>query len=99
MRKALEQSALRFFGGGDAALPGIVTPYGKAEWHRRHYFHLECKGEAPETWRHFESHHDGHPGERIEFAFSWVTLPLQALELAAGQGDLLDAFSASMRET
>ena len=77
MRRALEHSAIGPFGGGDAAFPGIVTPYGIAEWHRRHYFHLECKGDAPETWRHFESHPDGHPGERIEFAFSWVTLPLQ----------------------
>ena len=76
-----------------------MSPYGIAEWHRRHYFHLECSGDAPETWRHFESHPTGHPEEQIEFASSWATLPLEAFELAAGQGDLLDALSASMRET
>ena len=76
-----------------------MNPYGIAESHRRHYYHLECRGDVPETWRHFESHPAGHPGERIEFAFFWATLPLQGFVLAAGKGDLLEALSASMRET
>ncbi len=76
-----------------------MSPYGTAEWHRRHYYHFECSGDAPETWRHFESHPAGHAAEQIEFEFFWVTLPLQALVLAAGQGDFLEALRASMRET
>ena len=76
-----------------------MSPYGIAQLHRRHYYHLECRGDAPEAWRHFESHPAGQPAEQIEFEFFWVTLPLQALVLAAGQGDFLEALRASMRET
>ena len=66
-----------------------MSPYGLVETHRRHYFHLECKGDAPSIWRHFESHPSGCLSKRIEFELYWVRLPDEVPELAGEQGDLL----------
>ncbi|MCY4107452.1 MAG: NUDIX domain-containing protein [Chloroflexi bacterium] len=97
LREAEEETGLdglevrRFLGARDYEM----SPYGLAEVHRRYYFHLECKGDAPSTWRHFESHPSGCPSERIEFELYWVRLPDGVPELAGCQGDLLGELSVS----
>ncbi|MCY3801060.1 MAG: NUDIX domain-containing protein [Chloroflexi bacterium] len=100
LREAEEEMGLdglevrRFLGVRDYDM----SPYGLAEVHRRYYFHLECKGDAPSIWRHFESDPSGCPSKRIEFELYWVRLPDEVPELAGCQGDLLgelDAFPKS----
>ena len=51
-----------------------LRPYGRAETHRRHFFHLEVSGELPESWTAWEEHpSDGSPGP-IEFRIFWADL-------------------------
>ena len=91
LREAHEETGLdglvvrRFLGTRDYDM----SCYGLAELHRRYYFHLECTGDTPSIWRHFESHPSGCPSKRIEFELYWVGLPDQMPELAGFQGDLL----------
>ena len=73
------------------------SPHGRAEIHRRHFFHLELCRPAPATWRHYETDpSDGSPGP-IEFAFFWAALPDQIPELIGDQGALLDRLRRQYR--
>lgn len=66
-----------------------LSPHGRCEVQRRHFFHLVLPGEAPPRWRHFEQHpSDGSPGP-IAFEFYWSKLPDGVPELSGGQGELL----------
>ena len=91
LREAQEETGLdglavrRFLGVRDYDM----SSYRLAELHRRYYFHLEYKGDAPSIWRHFESHPSGCPSKRIEFELYWVRLPDGVPELAGSQGDFL----------
>ena len=74
------------------------SPVGIAEIHRRHVYHLELIGEAPETWRHWEHYpSDGSPGP-IEFGFYWVKYPGEVPELSGLQGALLGKLPAHEHE-
>ncbi len=75
----------RFLGSRDYDM----SSYGLSELHRRYYYHLECTGDAPSVWRHFEGDPSGCPSERFEFELYWVMLPGQVPELAVAQGDFL----------
>ncbi len=66
-----------------------VTPFGRAEVQRRYFFHLECHGETPAVWRHFENYPSEGKIEPIEFELFWVRFPHEVPELIAGQGALL----------
>lgn len=66
-----------------------VSDYGRAEIQRRHFFHLEFRGKAPATWRHFEYDPSGGGTEPIEFELFWVQYPHGVPELIAGQGAFL----------
>lgn len=66
-----------------------MSSFGRAEIHRRYYYHLECKEETPSTWRHFETDPSEGLSKEIEFELFWVRLPDQVPELSAAQGDLL----------
>ena len=98
LRESQEETGLdglvvrRFLGTRDYDM----SCYGLAELHRRYYFHLECTGDTPSIWRHFESHPSGCPSKRIEFELYWVRLPDQAPELAGFQGDLLGELEESL---
>jgi 8-oxo-dGTP pyrophosphatase MutT (NUDIX family) len=62
---------------------------GRAHVQRRYYFHLELRGHAPDTWRHYETDpSDGSPGP-IALEFFWARFPEEVPALAGGQGDLL----------
>ena len=51
---------------------------------RRHCYHLTCRGDPPETWRHDEADpSDGTPGP-ITFEFFWAELLDGVPELAPG---------------
>lgn len=66
-----------------------LSQYGLAEVQRRFFYHLEFRGQAPATWRHYETDpSDGSPGP-IELEFFWARLPDQVPELSGGQGALL----------
>ena len=75
LREAREETGLngltirRFLGTRDYDM----SPYGTSELHRRFYYHLECEGDPPSTWRHFET--GGGTSEGIEFELYWVRLP------------------------
>ena len=97
IREAWEETGLehlvvrRFLGTRDYDM----SPYGIAELHRRHYYHLECEGEAPSVWHHFET--GGGTAEGIEFELYWVKLPDQVPELAVAQGDFLAELDSCLR--
>ena len=97
IREAQEETGLdnlrvrRFLGSRDYDM----LPYGRAELHRRYYYHLECTSDAPSIWRHLET--GGGTAKGIEFELYWVKLPDQAPKLAAAQGDFLAELGASLR--
>ncbi|WP_440068781.1 NUDIX hydrolase [Streptosporangium sp. OZ121] len=62
-----------------------ITPY-RFEVQRRHFFHLELTGDAPERWNSQEDH-DGE-GEPTRFECFWIPLET-AHVLQAGQGALV----------
>lgn len=101
LREAEEETGLRglivrrFLGTRDYDM----SAYGAAETHRRHYFHLECTGDAPEVWRHVERDPSGGQEAGIEFELYWIKLPDDVPELAAGQGDYLAELGASSQST
>lgn len=65
-----------------------MSPWGRDEIQRRHFYHLLFAGSAPERWRHLEaSPSDG--GSPIEFELYWVAWPDGVPGLAARQGELL----------
>ncbi|HJO81935.1 MAG: NUDIX domain-containing protein [SAR202 cluster bacterium] len=72
-----------------------VTPFGRDEIYRRHYFHLELTGAASESWIHFEQDpSDGGPP--VEFELFWAPLD-NVPELAADVGSTLDQFTGEAR--
>lgn len=74
-----------------------LRPYGKAQIHRRFFYHLICEeDEVQDRWLHHESD-PGEGGPPIPFAVYWVDLKADALpELAAEQGDLLADLMAKL---
>lgn len=91
LREAREETGLAslkillFLGARDFEF----AAYGRDEIHRRHFFHLEAAGDAPQRWRHFERHPSEDVTEPIEFELFWVRFPDEVPELIAGLGDLL----------
>jgi hypothetical protein len=65
-----------------------IAPFGRDEIHHRYFFHLEYEDDSPDRWRHFEDqpYNGGGP---VEFELYWVDTPSEAVELIAGQGELL----------
>jgi 8-oxo-dGTP pyrophosphatase MutT (NUDIX family) len=71
---------------------------GKAEIHRRFFFHLECESKPPERWQHYEM----DPSDGSEpplFEFWWVPLPDGVPELIAGHGEMLPALVEAVSAT
>ena len=66
-----------------------MVPWGNREFHRRHFYHIECLGETADRWRHFETTRASGGGP-FEFELFWVRLPDDVPELIGGQGDMLD---------
>ncbi len=90
LREAEEESGLsgfeivRYLGTRDYDL----TPWGRDEIERRHFYHLRFTGETPVTWLNYENAaSDG--SEPYEFEFWWAKFPDEVPELIGGQGDLL----------
>lgn len=77
MREAFEETGLQgltlveFLG----EVRRDMSDYGLAEIHHRHFFHLRCNTEPPESWSHIERYNSNPTFEPIEFQFYWVTLP------------------------
>ena len=70
-----------------------MSPLGKAEIHRRHFYHVSFLGKAPPTWVHCET--SGGRSEPIAFEFFWAELPNGVPDLIAGQGELLAGLDVS----
>ena len=73
-----------------------MSSYGQDELHRRYYYHLECEGDAPSIWRHFET--GGGTSEGIEFELYWVTVPGGVPELAVAHGDFLAELEVCLQD-
>ena len=71
-----------------------MSPFGKAEVHRRHFYHVLFLGKAPSTWVHYETS-GGRSEPGIPFEFFWAKLPDQVPELKAGLGELLSSLPIS----
>ena len=90
MREAFEETGLtslvmwRFLGEREID----IASFGRGEIHHRHFFHLRYEDDSPDCWRHFEELlSDG--GEPLELELYWGDMLSDAVELIAGQGDLL----------
>jgi ADP-ribose pyrophosphatase YjhB (NUDIX family) len=69
--------------------------FDRDEIHHRHFFHLRCEGDPPESWQHTERDPaDGEPGP-ILFEFFWVPLAHGLPPLIADH----DALVATLRST
>ena len=66
-----------------------ARPFGKTEIHRRHFFHLQLSGNAPENWRHYERDPSDGSGQAIAFDLYWLPLETAQDELVASHGQLL----------
>lgn len=72
------------------------APYGRAELHRRFFYHVRCSGHPPDAWRHWErTPSDGSPAP-IALDFFWAPLPDGVPELIAGHGALLPELIATL---
>jgi 8-oxo-dGTP pyrophosphatase MutT (NUDIX family) len=67
-----------------------MSPFGKAELHRRHFFHLELMTSAPTTWQHHERDPSDGSTQPILFEFFWTRLPNGVPPLIAGHGAFLE---------
>lgn len=67
-----------------------VSPFGRPEIHRRHFYHFELTRLAPEAWIHAEDDPSGCDPGPIFFEFFWVRFPKAVPVLSGGLGDLLD---------
>ena len=66
------------------------------EIHLRHFFHLLCLPDVPETWQHDEHHpSDGSPSPTL-FEFSWLPLTKAAGILAPYYNTNLDRLLDSL---
>lgn len=69
------------------------SQYGIDEVHRRHFYHLICEEETPESWSHVESDpsivQEDTP-DTIVFDIRWAPLSDTVLELSEGHGVFLD---------
>lgn len=62
----------------------LLSYLGKYEWrssaaghqeiHYRHFYHLSCGKNVPETWRHYEHHPSNGSPAPILFEFCWLPL-------------------------
>ncbi len=68
-----------------------MRPFGKAEIHRRHFFHLEFQGESPASWRHEERDPSSGVAEPIALELFWARYPSEVPPLIAGHGQYLPA--------
>jgi 8-oxo-dGTP pyrophosphatase MutT (NUDIX family) len=91
MREAFEETGLV-----DLTLAGFLgeerrdmSDFGLDQIHHRHYFHLRCESDPPETWRHFETDPSDGSATPIEFELFWVPLPDGVPALIADQGRML----------
>jgi ADP-ribose pyrophosphatase YjhB (NUDIX family) len=68
-----------------------MAPFGKAEVHTRHYFHLRFRGQSPESWRHEERDPSDGSKEPIPLELFWARFPSDVPPLIAGHGQFLRA--------
>jgi 8-oxo-dGTP pyrophosphatase MutT (NUDIX family) len=72
-----------------------AAPFGRAELHHRHFFHLRYLGDPPAVWRTVEPDPDGGP-DRPLFELFWAPLPAGVPELIAEHGSMLPALIARL---
>jgi 8-oxo-dGTP pyrophosphatase MutT (NUDIX family) len=70
-----------------------MSPFGRSEIHRRHFYHIALLEATPSGWTHYET--SGGLTAPIEFRFFWAQLPDRVPRLIAGQGDLLGNLNLS----
>jgi len=66
-----------------------MSPFGREELHRRHFFHLKVAGVPPDQWVHEERNRSDAGRDPIPFEFFWVRLPDAVPDLIADHGALL----------
>jgi 8-oxo-dGTP pyrophosphatase MutT (NUDIX family) len=98
LREAQEETGLRHL--RLAGLLGItrrdMRPWGIAEIHERHFYHLRCQEATPERWLSCEADpSDGSPGP-IRLECSWVDLRGRLPELSGWQAEQLPLLLAQL---
>lgn len=75
----------------------VVDPagLGRDKVHHFYYYHVRCRGEPPEVWRHWERDaSDGSPP--IEFELWWAALPDDLPELRPWSGAMVPELLARL---
>jgi 8-oxo-dGTP pyrophosphatase MutT (NUDIX family) len=62
--------------------------YSLPEVHQRYFYHLECEGDPPDTWQHWEQNASDGSGDHL-FELFWVPLPYGVPALVAAHEALL----------
>ncbi len=96
LREASEETGLQHLAlvGSLGTADFDMSPFGKAELHRRHFFHLELTTSAPTKWQHHESDPSDGSTQPILFEFFWARLPDDVPPLIAGHGAFLEELRA-----
>ncbi|HEX6384587.1 MAG TPA: NUDIX domain-containing protein [Anaerolineae bacterium] len=66
-----------------------MADFGLGQIHLRHFYHLRCNGNPPETWRHYERDPSEGGSGPIAFDFFWAPLPDDVPALIADQDAML----------
>ena len=66
-----------------------MSSWGVEQVHHRYFYHLECGGSPPRTWRHWEGDPSDGTAGPIEFEFWWADLADGVLELSGDHGALV----------
>ncbi len=97
LREAVEETGLPAFSlEGKLGMSEFeMSPFGRSEIHRRHFFHLRVEEEPPETSQHHEPDPSDGEGKPL-FEFFWAQLPDGVPPLIAGHDALLQRLIASL---
>ena len=67
-----------------------MSDFGRDEINYRHFYHLRCQGNPPDTWQHEERYPSDDPAQTpILFEFFWAALPHAVPPLIADHGIML----------
>ena len=74
-----------------------MSDVGRNEFHLRHFYHLICEGNPPETWRHIEKQPSEGEETEYESEFFWAKLPDDVPDLVCDHGYFLSKMIETMK--
>ena len=101
MREAVEETGLAGLklAGYLGEARQDMSDFGLDEIHQRHFYHLYCECDPPDTWQHYETDPSDGSAEPILFEFFWARLPRGVPELIAGHDEMIPQLIEHLRHT